>query len=724
MILALLFFWLLASTLSASRQAVAAPSLSTTLSPFVYGMASSATTYDIMLSEGAGKDRRVARVKVDSINFSDITARLSTDRSNAAFRLNGDRAGGSGIYSLNIAAGKHVAIATTRSATEGIGAFAWSPVGNTLAFVRSSPALDPADMEEAYGTIYIYSVGFQAARLGSSHGNDRLIGFSGDGLGLYVARREHSGGATLEHLAYLPLDGSEGRVVLRSRPGLNYSSFAVWSAPGKPSKIAALAEGSFDAASPASSDSAPVGGPAPQLADALTLQPVETLDKAALVGQPHHKVPTGGKLSRPRSLGLVVSDHAGTWPALLRRDAEPYRHMSWNADGSGLIFGGTRNGSTWIGGMDGGRRPVATSLSGMQPLSWSPDGSLLVLGDTPVSRLVTVNYGEGKVAATRRVGASFGPGAAVVKLDVPYIHQVNDTAASGDGNWACGPTSIAMSLAYYGKLEPWQTYIALRRVKDDSSGGTPEPTPNSPQVMPNKITGADFAPYIMNEYTLNGRTYSALARDPRGNQLSGLYGTICPTGIASWPSMISVLESHGLQSQWVGASWDGIVGALKRGRPVLVGNMLTAEGHILVAIGYTNDGNLIVHDPYGNRFAPGYGGNNGQAITYPWKRLTARRALAVIGVYPPPTPTPLPNTPTPSPTETATSLPSTPTSTPLPASPTPTAEPTYTETPTTLPSPIELPTFVPTPPFFAPPTPPVPIPPVEGPTFTPVTPGG
>jgi hypothetical protein len=78
---------------------------------------------------------------------------------------------------------------------------------------------------------------------------------------------------------------------------------------------------------------------------------------------------------------------------------------------------------------------------------------------------------------------------------------------------------------------------------------------------------------------------------------------------------------------------------------VLVGNMLTSDGHILLAIGYTADGNLIVHDPYGDRFAPGYGSNNGNGLAYPWKRLTARRALEVVGSLPTPTP-PFTRTPT------------------------------------------------------------------------------
>jgi hypothetical protein len=199
-----------------------------------------------------------------------------------------------------------------------------------------------------------------------------------------------------------------------------------------------------------------------------------------------------------------------------------------------------------------------------------------------------------------------------------------------------------MVLAYYGELAPWNVYEQERLSE-----------PAQPDATPGPVEGAAFAPYITNEYSNNGHTYDATGADPQGNRLAGLYGTICPTGLASWPMMEQVLSWHDLQSRYVSATWDGIVGAVQRGHPVLLGNKLTSEGHILVVVGYTDDGNLVVNDPYGNRFAPGYGSNDGNGILYPWKRVTPRTALEVIGVYPPPTETPAPTfTGTPAPTDT------------------------------------------------------------------------
>src|SRR5207253_10871108 len=181
-------------------------------------------------------------------------------------------------------------------------------------------------------------------------------------------------------------------------------------------------------------------------------------------------------------------------------------------------------------------------------------------------------------------------GRAVVRLSVPYIHQVKDLADSGNGNWACGPTSTAMALAYFGKLVPWRDQVDAARlaapVTNTASlpAHTPAITPSPTPLKP--VTGADFAPYITTKYTAFGHTYSAVARDPSGNMLAGLYGTITPSGLANWQAISDVLSWHGLSSQYVSVSWDGIVAALRRGHPVLLGNMLTPEGHILLVVGY------------------------------------------------------------------------------------------------------------------------------------------
>lgn len=623
----------LPSPLSGAQSALASASTAAPvipLRPYAYATANSATGYDIMLGDGVNKDRRVARVKVDSTYFSDVSARLSADASQVIFRVTGDRNGGSSLYNVGVVTGKYVQLAFSKNASEGIGAYAWSPAGNTMAFVRSAPALDPALMDGAYGTIYIYSVGFQAARLKSSNGNDRLLGFSGDGLGVFVARREANTNGDLEHLVYLPLSGSTATLMIKSRPALRYSNYTLLALPRTPAKVAFMAEGDFTLAA--------------QNSNAHEALPGITTTVSIV-----SKAPGSGKLARPSSLGLVTSDVLGLNQTLLRRDAEDYSYLSWTPDGTALLAGNTHN--SWRVSMDGSRVALGTSVAAMSPASASAQGSYVALTDNPTTRLVTLDYSTGKVAATKYLGVTVKPAAATMRLSVPYIHQVNDTGANVNGNWACGPTSVAMILAYYGRIEPWSSY-QQERVVAPASAVTSVPT-HAP-------VGADFAPYVTTEYTYNDHTFKSSARDPSGNLLAGLYGTICPTGAASWPAMVEVLTWHGLQSQRVSVTWDGIVAALKRGHPVLLGNKLTSEGHILVVVGYTNDGNLIVNDPYGNKFAAGYGSNDGNGILYPWKRVTPRNALEVIGVYPPPTATPV----QPTPTATYTPIPPTPTAIP------------------------------------------------------------
>ena len=207
-----------------------------------------------------------------------------------------------------------------------------------------------------------------------------------------------------------------------------------------------------------------------------------------------------------------------------------------------------------------------------------------------------------------------------------------------------------MVLAYYGKLEPWPADQA-----SDSSS-----TPLASQ----------YGPYVTEVFTTSTHVYNTVANDPLGHPVAGLYGAICPTGLADWYLVNRVLEWNGLSTQHVALTFEGVKAALKRGHPVLIGNNLTAAGHVLVAIGYTSNNQIIVNDPYGNRFAPGYGATDGQNLYYAWNCMRATNALEVIGVYPPP-PT---ITPTPGPTDT------------------PTITPISTDTPTTTNTPPATPT--------------------------------
>jgi hypothetical protein len=624
------------------------------LKPFVYAMASSGTSFDLMLSNGIGKDLSVSKIKVDGVFFSETSGRLSADGRYAAVRIVGDRTGGSTLLLVDVKTGKQTPITSTRSTAAGFGTYLWSPAGNTLAFVRSTPALAAGFSDDAHGEIYLFSVGFQPMRLAGSNGSDRLLAFSDDGNGVYASRKEKADNITLEHLVYVPLSGGPAVTLFRSTPTLRYYQFAIWSKPGAPAKVAYLAEGTFATGAPGTTSLPPTAtalahpNPSPTLvpptyvAASASTAASATVTATAQLSQPVQPAmfnvltKVDVKLSRPNKVGLVISDLGGTWPGLMREDAQPYPYMTWTLDGKSLIMGGSRSSGSWMVNMNAEKQAISTSLYGLRVQTWSEDGTQVVLADSPTSRLVTLDVVSGQTVATRDLGGFVKSGtkytAPALKLAVPYIHQVIDVSPYGDGNWACGPTSVAMALAYYGRLEPWYVYQAREQAAAPNS--TPATIPAA--KSPDQVRGADYAPYISNEYTHGGHTYSVRAADPQGNMLAGLYGTICPYGLAEWQMMTSVISRHGLGSQYLEVSFDSVVAALKRGHPVIMGTQLTSEGHILLAIGYTADGNLIVNDPYGNRFEPGYGGNNGRGVYYPWKDLTARRALEVLGNYAPP----------------------------------------------------------------------------------------
>ena len=222
------------------------------------------------------------------------------------------------------------------------------------------------------------------------------------------------------------------------------------------------------------------------------------------------------------------------------------------------ILVGNSHGS-WLVGTDGKRVAPGVSVASLYPATSALDGMSLVMTDNPTTRLVMLDAATGKVVATRYVGISPEAGAEEMHLQVPYIQQVNDASSGADGNWACGPTSVAMVLAYYGEIAPWNVYQQERLAGYPPSTATPGP-----------CEGAAFAPYITNEYSSNGHIYDATGADPKGNRLAGLYGTICPTGLASRPMMEQVLAWIYRAAMCLLYGMGIVVGAVQRGDPVLL----------------------------------------------------------------------------------------------------------------------------------------------------------
>jgi uncharacterized delta-60 repeat protein len=204
----------------------------------------------------------------------------------------------------------------------------------------------------------------------------------------------------------------------------------------------------------------------------------------------------------------------------------------------------------------------------------------------------------------------FGTSANIVKnLDVPYIHQCWDTPNDFDGRWACSATSAVMAVAYYGTLNSWPCSCS-------------QPNPHT----------SNYGNYISKSYTYNGHTFDDEAQCENGQYAKGAYGYIYhPGNIVN--NIISYLQLNGLDSQVDITPTEAEVKAeIDAGYPVVALTWLTTEGHWVVIKGYTDDGQFIVNDPYGNK-PYGYGicGNyNGADVRYTWSEMGVEERKIVL----------------------------------------------------------------------------------------------
>ena len=199
-------------------------------------------------------------------------------------------------------------------------------------------------------------------------------------------------------------------------------------------------------------------------------------------------------------------------------------------------------------------------------------------------------------------------GIPVVNYSVPYVHQLWDTPVNFSGDWACGPTSAAMALAYYRKLTPYPI------------------TRSTPYVHTN-----DYGYYVSSIYTAFGYTFNRMQNDSRGIDYPayGGYGHTTDEGYASAWRIQDYLSRHGgLLNEYRAITSDtslnDIKTALNQGYLIILSTRLTNNGHIILVKGYTDDNRLIVNDPYGNaNGSSGYGKYDGGNIQYTWAQVNA-----------------------------------------------------------------------------------------------------
>ena len=159
-------------------------------------------------------------------------------------------------------------------------------------------------------------------------------------------------------------------------------------------------------------------------------------------------------------------------------------------------------------------------------------------------------------------------------LNVPYTNQwVNKDGSYAPRNivdgwemgWmTCGATSSVMIAGFYGKLSYTDDKTLKEYVYKDKG-----------QNLPN------YCDY-------NGVGGGAFGVTAKGycNQSSG-------AGITEY------LTRVGLKSRYIGNSFNNIRASIDQGKPIIT-NIYAPLGHIFVIKGYTEDGRVIVNDPFGD----------------------------------------------------------------------------------------------------------------------------
>lgn len=201
--------------------------------------------------------------------------------------------------------------------------------------------------------------------------------------------------------------------------------------------------------------------------------------------------------------------------------------------------------------------------------------------------------------------APLPPSRAVVSLTVPYLNQVYDAPGGFTrGEGACGPTSLLMALAFFGKIAP-----------------KPEPVP-----------GRYEKPSLYAAY------------------LPEVYEKVCDPGQGA----VHAKMLDYLRPQFPGvaifynekATPERVKRELDAGRPCILGTRVTSAGHIMVARGYLADGRFLVNDPAGDRerpaIAPGagplagysktgvrYWNGDGDKAVYEWDVLEVRWVMTL-----------------------------------------------------------------------------------------------
>jgi hypothetical protein len=178
----------------------------------------------------------------------------------------------------------------------------------------------------------------------------------------------------------------------------------------------------------------------------------------------------------------------------------------------------------------------------------------------------------------------------------PYINQRFDVGNEFDGDWACGPTSSLMAVSFYKKV-PAKSISCSK-----------------PWLHTN-----EFGWYDSQVFTSpTGFVFNRTQTDAAGHPFAGAWGSCTNGGGAIANLCQSYIQHHGLKAVFFGVfTFANLKAAIDAGHVVVLDTLLSTVGHIVLATGYTTDGNVLLNDPYGNRNQLHWGSEpNGEEVVY------------------------------------------------------------------------------------------------------------
>lgn len=295
-------------------------------------------------------------------------------------------------------------------------------------------------------------------------------------------------------------------------------------------------------------------------------------------------------------------------------NTETIVNVQISPDGTQVAYMTEQNGGLWVASTTGiGHTVVVTQgLDTQTGVIWGTANNVLgaMALDSYTLNVATLDGSTaGLLSALPSEALLAEPLAAndVINLNVPYVHQMLDVSDWFNGRCACGPTSTAMALAFYGKLSSSQSYGYYVAEKFGS------------------FQAANNAVNCPLGYGLNGKIVY------RGRLQNGSYVE------GAWAYRIQqAIEVYGISTTFDGSpTLAKVKAALDRGHLVVLSTGLTNAGHLILVRGYTTDNKLIVNDPYGNKAAGSYGSRrNGADIRYTWSYMNPKWFVEVKATPP------------------------------------------------------------------------------------------